>query len=296
MLKRLPLLCTALLLLAACNSNNSDNAAPPAPTPAAASTAAAVPAAEPAPATSAPAPASSAPATTAPAAATSTAAAAPAEPVNAAAPASFVDSGKWVEGKNYFLIEPSQPTTTPGKIEVTEVFSYGCPACFQFHTVADQLARTLPAGAVMTYLPASFRPDENWPLYQRAYYTAQALGVAEKTHDAMFDAIFKSGELGITDRKTNRPKPKSEWPTIDDVAKFYAQYGVTAADFVGTASSFTINTKMKRADELMKAYGVESTPTIVVNGKYRLTTASAGGYPQTIELTQWLVSKEAAGK
>ena len=53
---------------------------------------------------------------------------------------------------------------------------------------------------------------------------------------------------------------------------------------------------MKRADELMKAYGVESTPTIVVNGKYRLTTASAGGYPQTLELTQWLVSKEAAGK
>jgi protein dithiol oxidoreductase (disulfide-forming) len=290
MLKRLPLLCTALLMLAACNSNNGGNAAAP-PTPAADSTAATTPAAT----TPAPTPATSA--GSAPAAVTSAAATpAPAEPAYAAAPEAFVDSGKWVEGKNYFLIEPSQPTTTPGKIEVTEVFSYGCPACFQFHTMADQLARTLPAGAVMTYLPASFRPDENWPLYQRAYYTAQALGVAEKTHDAMFDAIFKSGELGITNMKTNRPRPKSEWPTIDDVAKFYAQYGVTAADFVATANSFTINTKMKRADELMKAYGVESTPTIVVNGKYRLTTASAGGYPQTLELTQWLVSKEAAGK
>ena len=53
---------------------------------------------------------------------------------------------------------------------------------------------------------------------------------------------------------------------------------------------------MKRADDLMKAYGVDSTPTLVVNGKYRYTVISAGGVPQTIELTQWLVAKEAAGK
>jgi thiol:disulfide interchange protein DsbA len=53
---------------------------------------------------------------------------------------------------------------------------------------------------------------------------------------------------------------------------------------------------MKRADDLMKAYGVDSTPTMIVNGKYRFTAGSAGGYAQSIELTQWLVAKEAAGK
>jgi len=287
MLKRLPFVCTALLLLAACTS--SDNAAvPPAPTPAATVAAPAAPASAPAAASTA------APAAASTAAAADTPAEAPAAP--AAAPTAFVDDGKWVEGKHYFVISPAQPTSTPGKIEVTEVFSYGCPACFQYHSFVDTLAKSLPAGAVMNYIPAAFRPDENWPLLQRAYYAAQALGVAAKAHDAFFDAVFKTGELGMIDLKTSKPKPKDAWPTIDDVAKFYASYGVKPEEFVATANSFTINTKMKRADELIKAYAVDGTPTIIVNGKYRLTPTSAGGYTQSIDLALWLVSKEAAGK
>jgi len=293
---RLSLLCAALIGLAACSGGNNDTAAS-APAPAA--TAPAAPAAAPATPATAPAPAAaSTAAATAPA--TDTAAATPAPTAeaddNRPAPKPFVDEGKWVEGKHYFRIDPAQPTSTPGKIEVTEVFSYGCPACFQFHGIVDELAKNLPKGTVMTYTPASFRPDENWPLLQRAYLTAQAFGVDAKSHDAMFDAVFKSGELGIMDQKAGKPKAPSAWPTIDDVAKFYAKFGVKPEEFVATANSFTINTKMKRADELIRAYEVDSTPTIVVNGKYRLTPITAGGYPQAVELTQWLVTKEAAGK
>ena len=294
---RLPLLCAALIGLAACSSGNTDGSAA---TPPAASTAAPAPVAtapaQPSTTASAPATASTAAAASAASPTPAATASADAEDANRPAPKPFVDDGKWVEGKNYFRIDPAQPTSTPGKIEVTEIFSYGCPACFQYHGVVDELAKSLPKGTVMTYTPASFRPDENWPLLQRAYLTAQALGVDKQTHDAMFDAVFKSGELGIFDMKTQKPKPQSGWPTIDDVAKFYAQHGVKAEDFVATANSFTINTKMKRSDELIRAYEVDSTPTIVVNGKYRLTPASAGGYPQSVELVQWLVSKEAAGK
>ena len=291
---RLPLLCATLIGLAACGSGSND-ATPAASTPAPAATA-------PAAVTPTPAAASTAPATSAPAA-SATAAATPAAPApaedatdNRPAPKPFADEGKWVEGKNYFRIDPAQPTSSPGKIEVTEVFSYGCPACFQYHGVVDDLAKNLPRGTVMTYTPASFRPDENWPLLQRAYLTAQAFGVDKQSHDAMFDAVFKSGELGIIDQQTNKPKAQSAWPTIDDVAKFYAKFGVKPEEFAATANSFTINTKMKRADELIRAYEVDSTPTIVVNGKYRLTPNSAGGYAQSVELVQWLVSKEAAGK
>jgi protein dithiol oxidoreductase (disulfide-forming) len=220
----------------------------------------------------------------------------PVAPAPAAAAAPFVDNGKWVEGKNYFLIDPAQPTSHPGKIEVTEVFSYGCPACNGFHSTAEQIAKSLPPNAVMNYLAASFRPDENWPMYQRAFYAAQALNLVDKTHDAMFDAVWKSGELSTYNLKASGLKPHSAWPTIEDAAKFYAKYGVDPKEFVGVANSFTVNTKMKRADDLMKAYGVDSTPTMIVNGKYRFTASSAGGYAQSIELTQWLVAKEAAGK
>jgi thiol:disulfide interchange protein DsbA len=295
MLKRMPFLCAALIALAACSHNGSDSSAPqPAP---AQTSAPAAPAsvAKPAPPSTVQAPAAgstaaSASAAAAPAAASTTAAATqkPAQP--------FVDNGKWVEGKNYFTIEPQQPTGNPDKIVVTEAFSYACPACNAFHTTADQLEKSLPSNAVMTYLPVSFRPDENFPLFQRAYYAAKALGVVEKAHDAIYDAVWKTGELASDDLTTGRPKPQSAWPTIDDVAKFYAKYGVDPKQFVAVANSFSVNTQMKRADDMVKAYGVDGTPSIIVNGKYRFTPGSAGGYAQSIELTQWLIAKEAAGK
>jgi thiol:disulfide interchange protein DsbA len=291
MFKRLPILCVALLALAACSSHDQGE---PTAAPAASSTvtAAATPAS--APATSAAAvDDSSAPATAA------SAAPAPAEsaPTAAAPAAPFVDNGKWVEGKHYFLIEPAQPTSHPGKIEVTEVFSFGCPACNAFHTTADQIRKSLPAGAVMNYLPAAFRPDENWVVYQRAFYAAQALGLAEKSLDAMFDATWKTGETATYNLKGTGLKPKEAWPTIEDIAQFYAKnFGVDAKEFVAVANSFSVNTKMKRADDLIKAYGIDGTPSMVVNGKYRYGPSTAGGYAQTIELTQWLVAKEQAGK
>jgi thiol:disulfide interchange protein DsbA len=291
MFKRLPILCVALLALAACSSHDQGE---PTAAPAASSTvtAAATPAS--APATSAAAvDDSSAPATAA------SAAPAPAESApTAAAPAvPFVDNGKWVEGKHYFLIEPAQPTSHPGKIEVTEVFSFGCPACNAFHTTADQIRKSLPAGAVMNYLPAAFRPDENWVVYQRAFYAAQALGLAEKSLDAMFDATWKTGETATYNLKGTGLKPKEAWPTIEDIAQFYAKnFGVDAKEFVAVANSFSVNTKMKRADDLIKAYGIDGTPSMDDNGKYRYGPSTAGGYAQTIELTQWLVAKEQAGK
>ncbi|MEO9078744.1 MAG: thiol:disulfide interchange protein DsbA/DsbL [Rhodanobacter sp.] len=296
MFKRLPLLCVALLALAACShDNNGDSAVQPS-TPAASASASSTVAVN----SSAAAPTTGASVATA-AAATSAAGAAPDQPSAPAAPvapaaAAFVDTGKWVEGKNYFLIDPAQPTSHPGKIEVTEVFSYGCPACNAFHSTVDQIAKNLPADAVMNYLPAAFRPDENWTVYQRAFYAAEALGVGAKSYDAMFDATWKTGETATYNLKGSGLKPKEAWPTIDDIAKFYVKFGVDPKEFVGVANSFSVNTKMKRADDLVKAYGVDSTPTMIVNGKYRYGATTAGGYAQTIELTQWLIAKEAAGK
>ncbi|MEO8779375.1 MAG: thiol:disulfide interchange protein DsbA/DsbL [Rhodanobacter sp.] len=290
MFKRLPILCAALLALAACgHANDSGSSQPVAPV--ANSTTAATPA--PTPAASSPTPAAT---SEAPAAA-STAAPATGESTAAAPAVPFVDNGKWVAGKNYFVIDPAQPTSHPGKIEVTEVFSWGCPACNAFHSTADQIRKSLPAGAVMNFLPAAFRPDENWVVYQRAFYAAQAMGLADKSYDAMFDATWKTGETATYNLKSAGLKPKEAWPTIDDIAKFYAaKFGVDPKQFVGVANSFAVNTKMKRADELVKAYAIDGTPSMVVNGKYRYGPTTAGGYAQTIELTQWLVAKEQAGK
>jgi protein dithiol oxidoreductase (disulfide-forming) len=288
MLKRLSFLCAALLAVSACSNNNDNSNTTPPPAPAPAATA---PAAQPPAASTAAAPAE---ASTAAPASASTAAAAPAPAPAPATP--FVDDGKWVEGKNYYRIDPAQPKlTNTDKVEVVEVFSYGCPACYAFHPTMNKLVQELPSNATVAYLPASFMPQENWPMLQRAFLTAEALGVADKANDAMYDAVWKTKELSAMKTESSL-KPASALPTLDDAAKVYAKFGADPKEFVAVANSFAINTKVKRSEELLKAYGVEETPTIVVDGKYRLTARSAGGYDQAVELTKWLVSKEAAGK
>jgi protein dithiol oxidoreductase (disulfide-forming) len=198
----------------------------------------------------------------------------------------------WVPGVNYFLIEPARPTSVPpGKVEVTEVFSYGCPACNAFLPIMQKLKQSLPANAVVDYVPAAFQTSEDWPMFQQAYITAQALGVADKAHEAMFDAIWKTGELAIIDPATQTLK--SPPPSIEDAARFYArQTGVPVATFLNMAKSMSVDMKIKGDDELMIQYRIDRTPTIIVNGKYRLHTESAGGTDKLIELVNYLVAKE----
>jgi thiol:disulfide interchange protein DsbA len=202
-----------------------------------------------------------------------------AAPAFAADPAPAADAPKWEEGKSYFLVDPPQPTASGDKVEVLEVFSYACPHCAHFQPYADQLKASLPAGAVFTYMPAVF--NATWEPYARAYYTAESLGVVADTHQALFDALHR-------DHIPMR--------TIDDLSTFYAQHGVDKAKFTATSNSFEVESKLQRAMQMVKAYNVDGTPTIIVDGKYRVTGASAGGYPQLIELVDWLVQKEIDAK
>ena len=87
-----------------------------------------------------------------------------------------------------------------------------------------------------------FRPDEDWPMFQRAFYAAQALGVVDKTHDAMFDAVWKTGELAISDPNTHQLK--TPFPSIEDAAKFYQRVaGIKPETFLATAKSFSVASK-----------------------------------------------------
>ena len=199
----------------------------------------------------------------------------------------------WTEGTNYVRVAPPQPTTVPaGKIEVMEVFSYGCPACNFFQPVMEKLRHALPPNAQFTYLPAAFNTQEDWPMFQRAYLTAQALGIAERTHQAMFDAVWKTGELGIT--TSDGKRLKDPLPSIADAARFYARVaGVNPQQFIAMANSFGIDSKIRAADAQVLAMHVDSTPTLIVNGKYRVLRDSVTGNDQLIELVKYLVAKES---
>ena len=198
---------------------------------------------------------------------------------------------EWVEGQHYFLVQPVQAThAPPGKVEVIEIFSYACPACNIAYPLMDRLKASLPTQAHFTYLAASWHPEEDWKNFQRAYFAAESLGLVAKTHDAVFDAIWKSGELAVLDPETKRPKV--QMPTIAEISKFYAHLTpVTADAFLAAAQSFSVDASMRQADAQIRAYQADQTPTLIINGSYRLTPQSAGSEERFISLATWLVKK-----
>ena len=199
----------------------------------------------------------------------------------------------WKEGEQYFLVQPPQPTAVAaGKVEVVEVFSYACPACNMFYPTINKLKALLGAKVQWRFVPASWHVEEDWKVFQRAYFAAETLGIAERTHDKIFDAIWKSRELAIVDPVTNQIK--NPLPSLADVAAYYERIAkLKPGEFLAAAHSFSVDAHMREADAQIHAYQVDGTPSVIVNGKYRVTPGSAGGDAQFVALVQWLVKKES---
>jgi protein dithiol oxidoreductase (disulfide-forming) len=199
---------------------------------------------------------------------------------------------RWVEGQHYLVLPATAGYEAPtGKIEVLEVFSYGCIACNSALPAMNKLRASLPADTVMNFLHASFIPAEAWPMFQQAFLTAKALGIAQQTHDMMFVAIWETGEMPLLDRATGRTK--LPLPTIEDAARFYSRHSpVKEAQFLETARSFAIATQIRRSDELIKAWRIPSTPSLVVNGRYLVNNQAVGSWDGILQLVQFLVTQE----
>jgi thiol:disulfide interchange protein DsbA len=128
-------------------------------------------------------------------------------------------------------------------------------------------------------------------MFQRSFLTAQSMGIADKAHEAMYDAIWTSGELGVADPVTHRPK--SKLPSIEDIARFYQRVtGVKPENFVAASKSFSVDLKMRQADSQITAMQVSGTPTLVVAGKYRLNNDNLTT-DNMIALVNYLVAKES---
>ena len=203
-------------------------------------------------------------------------------------------AANWTEGQDYYLITPAQGTSVPaGKVEVLEVFSYGCPACNSFQPTLQLLKKSLPPNAQLAFLPAAFSAPEDWPMFQRAYFAAQVLGIAERTHQQVYDAVWQTGELATFVPGTNRLK--SSMPSIEDAARLYAHWtGIKAQDFLAMAHSFGVDMKMRGADAQILAMQVPSTPCIVVAGRYRVNNETVRDPGRLIELVRYLVAKAGA--
>lgn len=182
------------------------------------------------------------------------------------------------EGVDFAAIEGGRPyATPPGVVEVAEVFGYTCPACARFEAPLAGFKRTLPKGARFVAVPAAL--GGHWLPYARAYFAAQALGVAERSHAAMFRALHEDGTL-----------PMSR-PSAEELAGFYTAFGVPPARFVQAFNARTVDAQIDRTREWLMGTGLTGTPTLVVAGKWRV---AVGSPEQMLRTARWLVDRELA--
>ncbi len=179
------------------------------------------------------------------------------------------------EGVQYQTLDSPQPTSSGDKIEVVELFWYGCPHCYHLEPELNAWLKKQPDDVALVRVPAVLGPS--WELLARAYYTAQLLGVLDKIHEPLFDHIHK-------EHKAIR--------SVADLKAFFEQQGVSGADFDKTYNSFAVVTRTGRAREAHRLYGVSGVPTLIVNGKYRTSASLAGGNEQMLEVVDFLIDKE----
>ncbi len=179
-----------------------------------------------------------------------------------------------VEGK-YEVISPPQPTTTPGKVEVVDVFWFGCPHCYRFLPVMEAYAASKPDYVEVVRMPAIFR--KSWEAHARAFYTARVLGVEDELHQAIFEAIHVG---------------RAQLDTKEDLAAFFERHGVSREAFDKTFSSFAVESGVRRSMVMQGRYGIRGTPTVVVNGKYRVSGTLAGSYENMVKVIEILADKE----
>ena len=187
------------------------------------------------------------------------------------------DAAPYTNGNEYVTLPaPAHRLSNEGKVEVVEVFSYGCIHCAHFAPLVEQMRKQLPPGVTFKLLPAAF--NDQWVPFARAFYAAQKLGVVDQTHLALFKAKFEEHY------------PLS---TLDELADFYAMHGVKRDDFMRIASSDEVTQQIRKDMALVQAWQVDGTPTIIINGKYR--TANVSTLDELSAVTQWLAKRELAG-
>ncbi|MEW5756753.1 MAG: thiol:disulfide interchange protein DsbA/DsbL [Pseudomonadota bacterium] len=186
-------------------------------------------------------------------------------------------AAEFEEGVDYEVLSNPVPTNTGNKIEVLEFFWYGCPHCYNFEPVLKRWQETMPSDVELIKQPAIFRPE--WDLQARAYFAGQALGVLDKSHDAMFTAMHEMR------------KPLN---TEAQILEVFKGIGVSEADFARAFKSFAVESKVRRARELHKTYGVDSVPNVIVGGKYRTNASLAGENKNVIKVVDFLIKKVRA--
>ncbi|MEX1080659.1 MAG: DsbA family protein [Halofilum sp. (in: g-proteobacteria)] len=166
----------------------------------------------------------------------------------------------------------------PDTVEVTEFFWYGCPHCHRFAPYIERWSADIPEDVEFRHMPAVFAPS--WEIHGRAFYAAKAMDVLEQFHPAMFEALHEQGR---------------QLDSEEAIGEFVEELGLDGDKFVATMQSFAVDANMRRARDLQETYGIEGTPSVVIDGRFVTSGGMAGGFDRMIEVIDERVAAARGG-
>lgn len=180
----------------------------------------------------------------------------------------------YVAGTHYRVLDTPIRTEDSSKIEVIELFWYGCPGCYTFEPLMANWERSQPTDVDHKRLPAVW--DSLTEIHAQAYFTAQSLSAVDAVHDRFFEEFH-----------VNRNRLHNEVV----IREFFESCGISQEDFDRVFNSFSVRTLVRQAQSQMNSYGRAQTPSLFVNGKY-VVTLGDGGYQQMLDIVDYLVGME----
>ena len=180
------------------------------------------------------------------------------------------------EGQHYTKLNRAQATQSGDKIEVLEFFWYGCPHCYRFEPAIAKWKKSKPDNVHFERVPAPLNPK--WMPHTKAYYALELMGKGEQYHNALFEVLHVKRKRVFT---------------MDAITDFLVSQGVDKKAFTNSLNSFAVEMRARRAMQIGKAYNLNGVPAVAVNGKYVVTPSQAGGYDEMVNITNFLINKEA---
>lgn len=179
------------------------------------------------------------------------------------------------EGTAYRAVKPPQSTEVPGKIEVVEFFWYGCPHCNALEPALKDWVAKLPSDVAFRKVHVGLGPS--WVAHQQLFYALDALGKAGEMNERVFNAIH------VDRNPLDKP---------DRMAEFLGKFGIDRKQFLDAYESFSVRTKMRKAQTMAEAYQLDGVPAMGVNGKWFTSPSMAGGNAQVLRVLDLLIERE----
>lgn len=182
----------------------------------------------------------------------------------------------YTEGKEYKRVREAVAIADKKRIQVEEFFWYGCGHCFAFEPMLEAWVAKKPADVDFVRVPNSLGRPVGL-LHSRTFYAAESLNVLDKSHRALFGAIHEQQQTLDTDASI--------------AAFFNRTTGVMPDVFVSTLNGFAVDSRVRRAEGLARSYGIASTPSLVIDGRYTVNATVSGGFAEMLKITDFLIAK-----